>query len=241
MGYKHKYVVGNTYAFYNNSDDLETNANFASWSLELVHADDFVQVISGVATLTKDIISGSSYRWYADDFTFPTVDNGCYRFIVIDTSASNAVLYISNTFEVTDSTEGLKYVLYRNGKDILNYNYETLTSFKNKFHVELLSRKALVPISSDGYDISTGSYFRVRTIVTKNYEFVTGWFDEDEHDAMQGMIIHNDLSLEVDNSINAVDLAGDAEYAIEWQENYEYIQASVRLQITDRSSSNKAL
>ena len=41
MAYKHKYVVGETYAFYNNSDDLETNANFTYWGFDLVHSDTF--------------------------------------------------------------------------------------------------------------------------------------------------------------------------------------------------------
>ena len=36
-------------------------------------------------------------------------------------------------------------------------------------------------------------------------------------------------------------MGDDSNYSAEWQENYDFIQASVRLQENDRSSSNKTL
>ena len=70
---------------------------------------------------------------------------------------------------------------------------------------------------------------------------MTGWFDEKEHDAMQQMAIHSDLNLAINGNFELMNFSEDSEYLLEWQENYEYIQASIRLQINDRSSSNKAL
>jgi len=99
MGYKHKYVIGTAYSFYNNSDTLETTASFNYCGLDLVHADSFMQVIEDVATLSTDIFSGG-YRFYAESFVFPQVTEGCYRFIVIDVAAGENVLYISDPFEV---------------------------------------------------------------------------------------------------------------------------------------------
>jgi hypothetical protein len=240
MEYKHKYVTGSTYAFYNNSDELDDSANFSSWSLDLLHSDSYTTAIADIAPLTKDIISGSDYRWYADDFVFPQVDTGCYVLAVIDTADSNEVVYLSDPIDVVNNAGGLKYVSFRNGKNILNYNYEVLTSFRNKFHVETLIRKPLMPVVSEGYDLSNGSFYRVRTILTKTYEFVTGWFDENEHDATQAMTIHNDIKTEIKGLLKSVSLPDDSEYLLEWQENYEAIQASFRLEVTDRSSSNEA-
>lgn len=241
MSYKRKYVQGAEYAFYNNSDDLEDNANFASWRVDLVHSDSFISVIEGAISLTKDIISGSDYRWYNSGFTFPTVEDGCYRFVVIDTADSDNVLYISSEFEVVSSDDGLMLTKYRNAQNILNYNYTTLTTFYNKAHVEMFNRKPSRPVNTEGYSLSSGTFKRVRTILTKTYEFVTGWFDELAHDATQAMIIHSDLQIKINNQYEAMELGEDGEYTADWQENYEYVEASFRLQEEDRSSSNKAV
>ena len=241
MGYKHKYVIGSTYAFYNNSTDLEDNVNFNYWGFDLVQADTFEQVYTDVAVLSKDIISGTDYRWYADSFEFPVVATGCYRFVILDLADNEKVLYMSDEIEVVDSDTGLIYVNFRNAKNILNYNYEGLPIFFNKTHVEMFHRKPLRPTSTQGYPLSSGSFFRVRTLLTKSLEFVTGWFDEKEHDAMQEMIIHSELNMAIDGNFKLINLTQDNEYLLDWQENYEFIQASVRLQIDDRSSSNKAL
>ena len=240
MGYKHKYVIGGAYAWYNNSDALETTASFNYCGLDLVHADTFIQVIEDVAVLSTDVLPGG-YRFYADTFVFPQVDPGCYRFIVIDVSASENVLYISDPFEVVDSDEGLTYGKFRNDKNILNYNYEGLASFYNKVHVELFKRKPLRPVNTQGYTLSSGSFKRVRTLLTKTWEFITGWFDTIEHDATQAAIVHSDLQLYIDDNWESMNLTQDSEYALEWQNNYEFVQASVRLEVNDRSSSNKAL
>ncbi len=240
MAYKHKYVIGSVYSFYNNSDTLETTASFNYCGLDLVHADTFIQVIEDVATLSTDILSGG-YRFYANDFVFPTVEEGCYRFIVVDVAAGENVLYISDPFEVVSSNAGLIYTKYRNAKNILNYNYEGLPSLYNKTHIELLKRKPLRPTTTQGYVLSTGSFKRVRTLLTKTWEFITGWFDTKEHDGMQATIIHSDLQLYIDNNWESMNLGGDSEYSLEWSDNYGFIQASVRLQINDKSSSNKAL
>ena len=206
----------------------------------MVHADTFIQVIEDVAPISTDILSGG-YRFYVEDFVFPNVSAGCYRFIVIDVAAGENVLYISNPFEVVSSTDGLLRTKFRNAKNILNYNYEGLPTFFNKTHIELFKRKPLRPTNTQGYVLSTGSFKRVRTLLTKTWEFITGWFDTNEHDATQAAIIHSDLQMFIDDSFESMNLTEDSQYTLEWQENYEFIQASVRLQVNDRSSSNKAL
>lgn len=240
MAYKHKYVIGSTYSFYNNSTTLETTASFNYCGLDLVHADDFSVVIRDVATLSTDILAGG-YRFYAEDFTFPTVDEGCYRFIIVDVSVNENVLYISEPFEVVGSDTGLMYCKYRNAKNILNYNYEGIPAYYNKVHIELAKRKPLRPTTTQGYVLSSGSFKRIRTLLTKTWEFVTGWFDTKEHDAVQAVTIHSDLQLYIDSNWELMNVSDEGQYTLDWQENYEYIQASVRMQVNERSSSNKAV
>lgn len=240
MAYKHKYVIGTAYAFYNNSDTLETTASFNYAGLDLVHADTFIQVVEDVATLSTDILSGG-YRFYSETFNFPEVEPGCYRFIIVDVAAGENVLYISDPFEVVSSDTGLLYSKFRNAKNILNYNYEGIPSFYNKTHIELLKRKPLRPLTTQGYILSDGSFKRIRTLLTKTWEFITGWWDTSEHDAAQAATVHSDLQLYIDDNWESMNLSEGSEYTIEWQENYEFIQASVRMQINDRSSSNKAV
>ena len=240
MSYKHKYVPGTTYSFYNNSDDLEDNTNFNYWSFNLVHSDTFIPVIEDLVTLKKDIISGSDYRFYSDDFEFPVVEAGCYLFVIED-KAAGVVIYISDEIEVVDSADGLLFVSFRNDANIQNYNYTGLPSYRNVTHVELFNRKPARPGITEGYPVSSGSFKRVRTTLTKSFEFVTGWFDELEHDAMQVMIIHNDLLLALRGNFELMNKPDSEEYQLEWTENFEFIQASIRLEVNSRSSSNKAI
>jgi len=238
MAYKHKYVIGGTYQFYNNSDDLETNVNFNYWTISIVHSDSFVVIVSDFCTLAKDIISGTDYRWYVDAFEFPYVPIGCYRIIIEDT-VSGDVIYIGDEIEAVSDTTDLMVMSYRNAKNILNYNYEVLTSFRNVFHVEMFKRKPLKPEKAEGYEFEDGQFYRVSTTFTKTHEFITGWFDEVEHDAMQTAIVHSSVKIAYNGSFN--DMAKKDDYDLDWSENYEYKEASFRLQEIDKSSYNKAL
>ena len=238
MAYNHKFVTNAVYQFYNNSETLEDDANFNYWTIKLVHSDSFVPVTEDFVTLAKDIISGTDYRWYTDAFYFPDVEKGCYR-MVIESSISGLVLYISNEIDVVTSDEGLMVWSYRNAKNIMNYNYEVLTSFRNVFHVECFNRKPLSPTEAEGYPLADGTFQRVSTTKLKTYEFVTGWFDETEHDATEAATIHSSLKIGYGGNFN--DMSNNSEYEIEWQENYEYIEASFRLQEIDKASFNKAI
>lgn len=240
MEYNHKYVMGTSYSFYNNSDDLEDDANFNYWVLSLVHSDSFEVVIEDIATLSKDIISGTDYRWYLDNYEFPNIATGCYRFIIEDTISGN-IFYISDIMEAVSSDEGLMYSVYRNAKNILNYNYEGLGGYYNKVHVEMFKRKPSRGETTEGYTLVSGSYKRVRTVLTKTYEFITGWFDEKEHDAAHAMTIHSSLSIGIDGNLTPMTKSDNSEYEVNWEDNYEFIQGSVRLENDSESSSNKAL
>ncbi len=237
MSYNHKYIPGWTYAFYNNSDELEDNANFNYWQFNIVRPDNFITVYEDAAVLTKDIIDGNDYRWYSS-FTFPNIEIGCYRFLVYDAFADQ-VISISDPFEVVSDDEGLLYCNYRNPVSILNINYTGLPSFENKFHVELKRRKPLNIESSVGYRLVNNQFNRVRTTLGKGYEFVTGWFDEKEHDATQAMTIHKNLNVSFNGKLNAMNRDDESEYLPEWREDFDNIQVAFRMNENNTNSSNK--
>lgn len=257
MAYKQKYVIGDTYAFYQNFGSLSNSTFFASWVLQLIHADSDPPeggtgnpVIGSVTTLVKDIISGSSFRWYVNDFTFPSVPVGCYKWRVYD-PVDEGQIWRSDEFEVVDSRDGLIRARYRNAKNILGYNYETLTSFYEKRNFELKVRKPIIKESAEGYAKVDSSFKRVRTTLVTTREFVTGWYDQLEHKAFHEAMIHSDFQLLYEGVQTASMMLNtiwfsltkpeDAEYEPDWQEDYEYIQAVVRLQEEDSGSSNEAV
>ena len=157
------------------------------------------------------------------------------------TTVTGFVLYISKEFEVVDSNEGLQYVTFRNARNILNYNYVGLTSFNNRFHVQMRDRKPLRPDVTEGYGLADGTFKRVRTILKESREFVTGWFDKDEHAATKAMTIHSDANILLEGELKQVSSSEETEYLLEWVENYEFIEALVRLEVNERASSNKAV
>ena len=227
------------YTFYSNLDTLENNANFDSWECSLYHADSFVKCVENIVNLTKDTISASGYKFYGT-FITPNIPNGCYYLIITDTVDSDNVLYLSNKLEVVSSTTDTYLIRYRNNQNILNFNYANLTSFKNKFRVPFIKRQPLNTLTTEGYDLINGNYKRVRTERVKTLELVTDYLDEDGHDAFQTALFHSDIEVFYDNKWNQYILA-DSSYEPEWSEQFEVSQATVRVEIANRSSTNKAV
>lgn len=239
--YEHRFLAGYTYSFYANLTTLETSSTFNYWRVDILHGDSFTQAALDVCTLSKDIISGTDYRFYCTDFEVPSLPAGCYRIAVIDTSNNDAVLYLSNEIKIVTSATGLLAFKYRNAKNIMNYNYTGLPTFYNIFHIELTRRKPLNPKATSGYDLASGSFFRVRTVRGKSYEYVTGWFDEPEHAAVDAMLIHSDLNVEYNGSYVAMNFPDDAEYEIPWSDDFQVIQGAFRLEITEQAANNEAI
>lgn len=227
-----------TYSFYANLNELEDNANFSSWNVSLYHADSLVKEYDSILTLTKDIISGTDYRFYST-FEMPTVANGCYYIIITDTVTNN-VLYISNKLEVVSNITDTTFIRYRNDQNILNFNYEGLTTFRNKFRVPIIRRQPLNSLSSEGYDLINGNFKRVRTERVKSLEVVTGFYDDQAHDALQTSLFHSTFEIQHENRWNQYILS-DGDYSPNWQEELEVSQATVRLELADRSSTNKGV
>lgn len=224
-----------TFSFYANLDDLESDTNFSNWHLDLVNSD-FDIVVQDIGTLNQDFINGSEYRFYSK-FTIPAgLTSGCYYFVIND-EFYNLVKYISNKVYYKTSLDYTKKVRYRNDKNILNYNYEILTDLYNEFRIQLATRRAENDVTQTGYDLSSGVFNPVRSIIGKTKEFITLWYDDFDHEAFQSATIHKNF--EVVDLNQWIRFVRNSDYDIDWQDNYPLAEGTIRLQNRGTYSSNK--
>jgi hypothetical protein len=228
---------GDTFTFYANLDELETDTDFSNWHLDLLR-DDFTVAVQDIGTLTKDIITGTSYRFYSS-FTVPESLTGCYYLVVID-EFYNTVKYISSKLSSTTSEDYTYVVRFRNSKNILNYNYQTLTTYYNRFRVRMNKSQPEQKVTSKGYDLVNGSFNPVRYVKGKTYSVTTLWFDEGDHDAFGSALIHGEFILkELGQYIQYI--KDESEYEVDWNDNYPLSEGTIRLQRKNSFSSNKVL
>lgn len=231
--------AGHQIYYYFNSIDLSTAGDFSNWRVALVNDVNHAIAYDNIATLTKDLITGISFRWYFD-WTVPALLEGCYRFVIYE-NVGNTVLYLSeNSFQYVADNDDICVVRYRNPVNIQNFNYEVLTSRYNQFRLWLKKRRPQRTIESVGYDLTDGTFNRVRSVVVKSYEFVTDMMDEVTTDAFNTALYHKTLEIDTGEGWQAFRLSEDAEIEQEFTENYELADATVRLQLIEYASSNKS-
>ena len=230
-------VAGEVFAFYANLDALEDSNTFEDWHLDLLF-EDFSVAHTDIGTLTKDIISGSSYRFYSE-FTIPEgLTPGCY-YLVIRDEFYDQVKYISNKLQYSTLLDYTFYLKFRNNKSILNFNYEGLSSFYNKVRVKLQKRQPQQDTTSIGYDLIDGNFNPVRYVKGKEFEFITLWYNELDHDAFSTAIIHSSFLIIERGAF--VQYRTDDRYQIDWSDNYPLAEGKIRLQRKNSYSSNKTL
>lgn len=230
-------IADEDFAFYANLDELEDDSNFANWRLDLLF-DDFNVAVTNIGFLLKDIISGSDYRFYSE-FVVPSgLTTGCYYLAILD--ETDEVKYISNKLNYSTILDYSFFIKYRNNKNILNYNYEGLTAFNNRFRIKLVKRQPQQDTTSIGYDLIDGSFNPVRYVKGKVFDFITLWYDEFDHDAFGSAIIHSNFLL-VDEGRFVQYRKGDEQYQIDWNDNYPLAEGEIRLQRKNSYSSNKTL
>jgi hypothetical protein len=230
-------VAGDTYRQYFNLDTLETSGSFVDWHFDLL-TDGFATAYADIGILTKDELDGG-YRFYVE-FVVPSgIPPGCYYLAVVD-EFYNQVNYLSNVVEYSTITDYTKIVRFRNNKNILNYNYEVLTSFYNQFRIKVQQRHQTPNINATGYDLINGSFNPVRYTQGSSEEFITLWYDKEDHEAFNAMTIHSDFYVE-DGGEMIQYIRGENDYSIDWQQNYPLAEGSIRMQRKDSYTSNKTL
>lgn len=232
---------GDTFSFYANLDTLDNLGTFDSWRLDLVDANSFVTQYYGIASLSQDFIAGYDYRFYLDSYEVSSsFQEGTYRMVIVDTS-DDSVIYISNQFNIAKSIAPYtKRIRYRNPLNILNFNYETLTSFKNEMRIDLVQRQPNYPTNRIGYTLVSGSFNPVRTTEGSNYEFITQAYEDLDHEAWSSSTIQ---TLEILNENSGLweefRRTADSNYDVEWNNNDPRGDGTIRLEQVNTFSSNR--
>lgn len=225
------------FSFYANLDELETDGNFANWRLG-IYNDDFTLAFDDVGVLNQDFISGYGYRFWSTFQVPNTLIAGCYYLLIVDNNSM--VQYASNLikgFQLRDYTVSLRY---RNDKNILNYNYEDLPDFYNRFRIQLKIRQPISDIRQTGYDLVQGSFAAVRSITGIQKEFITLWYNENDHEAFNAASIHLEFEF-VENGQWRLYRRDQTDYNIDWQDNYPLAEGNIRLQRVETYKSSKLI
>lgn len=235
--------AGDSLAFYANLDTPCYEVDFDNWVLSIVHADSFVVVYDDFATIVKDNLSTGGFRFYSE-FTVPVdIPEGDFRFIIY-IPYTEEVKFVSNVVKVINNVSAANNTFllkYRNAKDIQNFGYQALTSFYNIVRVPLEQIQPSRQKHNIGYELVGGGFKRVRTVIGKAYQFITGWMDEDGHDAFDIATIHSDVQLNKDGVYNSFERPEDAEYEAETVQNFPLSQGQISLKQTSYNSSNKGV
>lgn len=236
--YSQPFTAEDELIYYFNSESLISTEGFETWTVALVHADSNIIAYDNVFTLTKDIITGNSYRWYFE-WIVPVLSTGCFRLVIYD--SYEQIKYISETtLQYVSSIQDTAIIKYRNAVNIQNFNYSGLSAFYNQFRIFLKRRSPQRAKNTVGYDFTDGTFNRVRTVITKNYEFVTEYLDENASDAFDVATFHSDVRINIGTGFQRYRLPEDSDFEQEWTEFYNLADASVILELMDYSSSNKS-
>ncbi len=173
--------------------------------------------LGDIANLNQNIISGTIYSFYADEWTVPQLPVGDYQFFLFndtDFSGETNIYYWSNVLRRIASPGYTSSVKYRNAVDTLGYGYESAPSFFNKFRVDLWTGRPNFNENVKGYETYQGDLIRVKSDIQKLVEFQTRFLDEGRHEAFFSMLGHS--SIEIDGVTYK---KGEQSYDITWSED----------------------
>lgn len=180
---------------YVNLDETVSDIDFDDWILSIFDSLGN-EVDSDIGTITKDVISGSDYRFYFSFNIDLSVDPGIY-YMVVYNSSTNDVKYVSNCIEVIteDDIECYVYLEYRNSSDIFNYNYEDVVNYNTVF-LEMNLIEAEPEIQLTTYREQTTGYRRNRKSQTSQViSMETQFFDDGANDMMFALSVHDDIKI----------------------------------------------
>jgi hypothetical protein len=188
------YLQGYDHWLYFNLDDPIEDSDFANWEIRVYDLDGNLRQTIGA--LTKDIISGSAYRFYCT-FTPDGTYTGLHYLAIYNTSTGEVKYSFQDSpFSVIALSEVEQYVWlkFRNSSDLDNFNYE---DFPSNYQEVFLPMNAV----SYDYEYEIKSYTSVSSkkrrdqktgrhkIVTINTEL----FNEQANDMMSSVTIHDEI------------------------------------------------
>ena len=202
--YKPSMVVGEKFSFYANFNTPIIDPTKDNWKIGLVKIQindpitkdfDFVFETTDLIPLDFDL-SGSEFRFYANEFTVPTLKGGIYRLLIYDDVLGEAKFISNEIFVRTSLKRSLSELRYRNSYDMYDFNYEGLTFFENVVHVDLVKNGfEYAEEKEGGRAISSGKRYNTQIITDKIYNIKGLDFDVAAHDATIAMRSHDGVKL----------------------------------------------
>lgn len=191
--YYPKFVLGKQVSFYANLDTPATDVDFSDWRIRLY---DQFGTNSGFADIvpTQDNVTGG-FNWYFSLTPSGITANRKYRFVIYLNATTN-VKYVSNFFEVVPAADEDKYcyLSYRHSNNIWNFNYATLTSFRNRVFVDMNDVEDQPEIELTQYpEVTTGIVRNEKTYTKEVRTLETFFFDFEADRAMLALSGHNDI------------------------------------------------
>ncbi len=174
--------------------------------------------LKGIADLNQNVISGTIYSFYADEWTVPELPPGDYQFFLYndtDFSGETNIYYWSNIFKYIVSPGQTSFVKYRNSVDTLGYAYGSVPAFFNKFRIDLWTGRPNFNENVRGHDTYDGGFIQVKSDIQKIRNFQTRFFDEAAHEAFFSMLSHSNVLID-DIQYKKTQ---DSGYEIEWSED----------------------
>lgn len=193
---KPAYLLGFPHFFYANLDDPISDSDFDNWTLSIWRYDS--EVSSSVGTLTKDIVDGTDFRFYAT-FTLSSseISRGEHYFVIYNT-VTESVKYISNCFKVIDEDDLEDWCLteFRNSSSRDNYNYDVITNYNSIFlPFNLIESQPEVELTQYK-ERSTGLMRNQKAITAKIITIEAYYFDDEANDMMLALSGHDDIKLD---------------------------------------------
>lgn len=191
-GYRPVLMTGLDHFMYVNSNDLITDADFDDWTVSLYQNSTEIQ--TDVATLTKDIISGSDYRFYMTVNIDVSVLNGEY-YLVVYNSLTDEVKFQGNCIYVIseDEIENYVYLQYRNSSNIFNINYGVFSEYQNIFlDMNVIDEQPEIEVKTYT-EVSTGKIRNQLSNTAKVLTLESYYFDDGANDMMLALSVHDDI------------------------------------------------
>lgn len=234
-------VNGEALKFFANIDTPVSDTNF--WG-ELVLFNlnmDIVKFNLGTITILP-VTGGNKFYVDQDSLEIGSIESGIYFIGVLSGYDPTKIYYLSNpVFVASNALDYTNKIRYRNNKNILHFEYESLTSFKNEFRIKLVKRQPNFPTRQIGYDLVSGSFNPVRTTKGSQYQFITEAYSKYNHEAWNASTIQ-ELEVYDENEMEwQLFKRGESTYEVDWSENYPLADGTIELEQSSTFSSNKSL
>jgi len=149
-------------------------------------------VLGNIGTLNQDSVDGVNFNLYAS-LTLGVMPGPWFRLVLYE---GTTVKYWSSPFTPRTVSTNTIVLKYRNSFNILNFEYENITTFYNKLRIMAKLGEPRVERESIGYDISSGLFVSAKSVLKISKNLAIFGLDENGHNAMGALPAHDEIYLD---------------------------------------------